>query len=113
MNQPGFFDLDERYAQLSKQGDPLERINNIVSWSVFKPVLKKLDKQDRKSNAGRKAYPSLMLFKMLIIQSLYNLSDEQVEFQVKDRLSFMRFLDISWKTVSQMPLRYGCSEKSL
>ena len=35
------------------------------------------------------------MFKILILQSLYNLSDDQLEFQIRDRLSFMRFLGLS------------------
>ncbi len=42
MQQPGFFDLDERYAQLSKQGDPLAALNATIPWSTFRPILKKL-----------------------------------------------------------------------
>ena len=42
--------------------------------------------------AGRKPIDAIVLFRMLILQSLYNLSDEQVEYQVRDRLSFTRFL---------------------
>lgn len=95
MQQPGFFDLDERYEKLSKQGDPLEALDATISWSTFRPVLKKLQKRERKSNAGRKPYDVIMMFKLLVLQSLYNLSDEQVEFQVRDRLSFMRFLGLS------------------
>lgn len=52
------------------------------------------DKQ-RKSPAGRKPYHRLMMFKILVLQSLYNLSDAQVEYQIRDRLSFMRFLGLS------------------
>ena len=95
MQQPGFFDLDDRYEKLSKQGDPLEALDATISWSTFRPVLKKLQKRERKSNAGRKPYDVIMMFKLLVLQSLYNLSDEQVEFQVRDRLSFMRFLGLS------------------
>ena len=47
---------------------------------------------ERKSTAGRKPIDAIVLFRMLILQSLYNLSDEQVEYQVRDRLSFTRFL---------------------
>jgi IS5 family transposase len=35
------------------------------------------------------------MFKVLVLQSLYNLSDERIEFQIRDRLSFMRFLDLT------------------
>jgi IS5 family transposase len=45
----------------------------------------------RKSNAGRKPMDAIVMFRMLVLRSLYNLSDEQVEFQVRDRLSFTRF----------------------
>lgn len=95
MQQPGFFDLEERHAQLSKHGDPLEALNATIPWSSFRPVLKKVQRRERKSNAGRKPYDLILMFKLLVLQSLYNLSDEQVEYQVRDRLSFMRFLGLS------------------
>jgi IS5 family transposase len=47
---------------------------------------------EKKSNAGRKPIDVIVMFRMLVLQSLYNLSDEQVEYQVRDRLSFTRFL---------------------
>ncbi|MFZ1101334.1 MAG: IS5 family transposase, partial [Hyphomicrobiaceae bacterium] len=49
---------------------------------------------ERKSNAGRPGYDTILKFKMVVLQALYNLSDEQVEIQVRDRLSFMRFLGL-------------------
>jgi IS5 family transposase len=49
---------------------------------------------ERKSNAGRPGYDTILKFKMVVLQALYNLSDEQVETQVRDRLSFMRFLGL-------------------
>jgi len=35
------------------------------------------------------------LSQILILQRYYNLSDEQVEYQINDRMSFMRFLDLT------------------
>ncbi len=49
---------------------------------------------DKKSTAGRKPIDALVMFRMLVVQSLYNLSDEQAEYQVRDRLSFTRFLSL-------------------
>ena len=43
---------------------------------------------EKKSNAGRKPIDVIVMFRMLVLQSLYNLSDEQVEYEVRDRLSF-------------------------
>jgi transposase len=46
------------------------------------------------SKGGRPPYDAVLIFKILVLQSLYNLSDDQIEFQIKDRLSFMRFLGL-------------------
>lgn len=94
MIQSGFFDLDDRYKQLSAHGDPLERLNSLIDWKIFMPLIKRAFSKQRKSNAGRKPYNRLMMFKVLVLQSLYNLSDSQLEYQIRDRLSFMRFLDL-------------------
>ena len=95
MNQAGLFDWHERFDQLSDGGDPLVKLNAIIDWKQFAADLKKLRDKDRKSNAGRKPFDSILMFKILILQSLYNLSDDQTEFQIRDRLSFMRFLGLS------------------
>ena len=92
--QSGFFDLMNRYDQLSHQGDPLERLNQVVDWNIFKSLLNHAFEKVRKSPAGRKPFNRMMMFKVLILQGLYNLSDAQVEYQIKDRLSFMRFLGL-------------------
>jgi hypothetical protein len=34
--QAGFWDIDERYARLSEAGDPLEKLNSVVPWEVFR-----------------------------------------------------------------------------
>lgn len=85
----------DRYEALSRCGDPLEKLNDIIKWSIFEPLLDKALEKTRKSAAGRKPFPTMMMFKILVIQALYNLSDAQMEFQLKDRLSFMRFLKVS------------------
>ena len=92
--QTSFFDLDNRLASLSTAGDPLERLNAAIDWDIFKPVLAQLDVKERKSRAGRKPTCRILMFKMLILQQMYALSDERLEFQVTDRLSFMRFLGL-------------------
>lgn len=93
--QFGFFDLVNRYEQLSNQGDPLERLNKVVDWKIFLPLINRAFDKARKSPAGRKPYNRLMMFKVLLLQGLYNLSDAQTEYQIKDRLSFIRFLGLS------------------
>src|SRR5262249_43264393 len=50
--------------------------------------------EERKSNAGRKPYDTILKFKIMVLQSLHNLSDERTEYLIRDRMSFMRFLDL-------------------
>jgi IS5 family transposase len=97
MSQMGFFDTDKRLSMLSLKGDPLEPISKLVPWEKFRGDIEAVvltADEARKSNAGRKPIDALVLFRMLVLQSLYNLSDEQVEYQVRDRLSFTRFLGL-------------------
>lgn len=95
MIQPGFFDLSNRYTKLDELGDPLPKIESIVDWERFRPILAMVREKPRKSNAGRPPFDTLLMFKVLVLQSFYNLSDEQVEFQVRDRYSFCRFLGLT------------------
>src|SRR3981189_455372 len=97
MSQMGFFDADKRLSMLSAKGDPLVSICALVPWEMFRGDIEAVvltAEEARKSNAGRKPIDGLVLFRMLVLQSLYNLSDEQVEYQVRDRLSFTRFLGL-------------------
>ena len=92
--QLGFFDLEDRYAQLSKSGDPLEKLAATVDFEPFRYRLVKALKRSDRSKGGRPPYDPVLMFKVLILQALYGLSDEQAEFQIRDRLSFLRFLGL-------------------
>jgi IS5 family transposase len=96
----GFFDEYEQLEKLSKLKDPLEKLKSKVNFELFREVLNTIyQKRDAKSAAGAKPYDYVLMFKIIILQRLYNLSDEQMEFQLNDRLSFKRFtgLDFSHK----------------
>lgn len=95
MLQSGFFDLEDRFGKLDRLGDPLRALNEAVDWSVFRPILEKGLKKEKKSNAGRPPFDALHMFKVLILQSLYNLADAQTEFQIRDRFTFLRFLGLT------------------
>jgi IS5 family transposase len=94
MKQLGLFDWENRYARIDKGGDPLVKLNKVIDWEAFRPLLMKVREKERKSNAGAKPYDVVLMFKTLIIQSLYNLSDDELEYQILDRLTFMRFLGL-------------------
>lgn len=91
----GFFDQDIRLSKLSKLGDPLERLNNGVDFELFRGILEQNLIKPTKGKGGRRPYDYVMMFKILILQRFYNLSDDQVEYQINDRMSFMRFLNLT------------------
>ena len=98
--QFGFFDADDRLNLLSAKGDPLETIHRAVAWEEFRADIERVVLTPdgmKKSKAGRKPIDALVMFRMLVLQTLYNLSDEQVEYQVRDRLSFTRFLGLGFE----------------
>jgi IS5 family transposase len=91
----GFWDQDLRLSKLSHLGDPLDKLNKGVNFEIFREILEdRLDKEPQ-GKGGRPPYDYVMMFKILILQRYYNLSDDQVEYQINDRMSFMRFLNLS------------------
>ena len=95
MGQIGLFDLENRLSELSEMGDPLETINRAIRWKSFRPVIDKAFRKERKSNAGRPPYDYILMFKILVLQTMYGLSDAQTQFQILDRLTFKRFLELT------------------
>ena len=87
------FAEENRQNKLRALGDCLERLK-VIDWELFRPELKRALDKEHKSNAGRPPYDCVLLFKILVLQRLYNLSDDQTEYQINDRISFMRFLGI-------------------
>ena len=49
----------------------------------------------RRCRGGRPPYDAVLMFRVLVLQALYALSDEQTEYQLRDRLSFMRFAGLA------------------
>ena len=94
MPQFGLFDYQQRLSRIDKAGDPLVELNQVVDWEQFRELIERAREKPRKSPAGARGYDSILLFKILILQALYNLSDEAMEYQILDRYSFSRFLGI-------------------
>ena len=102
MGQLVFFDLNRRYESLDDKNDPLVAIAAMVPFESFRPKLKTAlikgelrgSEAERRNSAGRKPWDEVVIFKALVLQALYNLSDDQAEYQLRDRLSFMRFLGL-------------------
>lgn len=94
MKQAGFFDFAERQKKLLATRDFLEQINRIVGWEAFRPLLDAALQRSTREKGGRPPHDAVLMFRILVLQALYNLSDEQTEYQILDRLSFMRFLGL-------------------
>jgi hypothetical protein len=94
--QTGLFDLEFRLDKIDANGDPLKKLGALIDWESFRSTLEAARDKDkeRKSSAGRKPFDAVPMFKILILQSLYGLSDDAAEYQILDRLSFMRFLGL-------------------
>ena len=90
----GLFDIYNRLEYLTENGDILPNLKRLVPWEDFRGELEVIYDHERKSNAGRRPFDVVMMFKILILQSLYNLSDDEMEYQIMDRLTFMRFLGL-------------------
>jgi IS5 family transposase len=105
MRQLGLFDEIDRLKELTELGDPLMILNDKINWESFRKVLKTIrpaDNPDNEKNAGRKPFDEVMMFKVMVLQRYYGISDDQMEFQLKDRRSFERFVS-GGDTLYHMP----------
>ena len=94
MGQMGFFDIANRYAGLDAKNDPLVKIDEVVPWEDFRPRLEAAGASRPRTGSLRRDASrgdALVMFKAIVLCALYNLSDDQVGYQLRDRLSFMRF----------------------
>jgi IS5 family transposase len=91
MKQYGLFDNTIAYDRLDKCLDPLLRLAKVVNWELFRVQLQNIRKNE---TVGRPSFDVVMMFKVMVLQSLYNISDDAMEFFIRDRLSFMRFLGL-------------------
>lgn len=85
--QTGFWDIEYRLAELSAEGDPLERLSATVDFEIFRPVLAKAVRRSDPAKGGRPGFDVVLKFKTLVLQSLHGLSLQQVSYLVRDRLS--------------------------
>ena len=74
--------------KLTRLGDPLERLDKVIPWEMFRPTLSAAPNCTVSSKGSRPPYNVILMFKILILQRLYGLSDNQTEYQINDRMSF-------------------------
>jgi IS5 family transposase len=86
--QPSFM---EAFMYLPQSESVLDKIDRCIDW---KPLRRKIEKLYRKDGPGRPAFPVVTLFKVLLLQGWYDLSDPAAEETIADRFSFRRFLGL-------------------
>jgi hypothetical protein len=95
MSQPSFFDIEKQLDKIYGINDFLRRLNELIDWTIFLGLLNQTRSSNSGSKAGRPPFDVLLMFKILVLKNIYNLSDDQLELQIRDRLSFRDFLGIS------------------
>ena len=93
MERRGFFSLSEHLDQISKDGDPLEVLEATVDFDYFRGWLVEGLGYGDGAKGGRPPFDPVSMFKAMILQAQHNLSDKKMEFMIRDRLSWMRFLN--------------------
>ena len=70
-------------SKLTEKGNPLERLDAVMDWQLFLPLLSELFSRKNKviGRGGRPHLDYLMMFKVLLLQRLHNLSDDAMEYQ--------------------------------
>lgn len=98
--QLGFFDIETKYQRLNELCDPLEKINKLIDFNMFKDIIQPVfqskvhNKITNPKNAGRKPIDPILIIKILFLKKFYNLSHPQTEFLITDRHSFQRFIGL-------------------
>jgi len=92
MKQSGLFGLSDHLRRLSANGDPLEELGRIVDFEGFRPILEGALAYSGGSKGGRPPYDPVAMFKALILAAQNNVSDARMEYLIRDRLSWLRFL---------------------
>lgn len=94
--QFSFFNLEEQLDKIYEINDFLPKLKALVDFELFRDELETIRPKERLSNAGRPPFDAVLMFKILVIKSLFNLSDDQTELQIRDRISFRDFLGLSF-----------------
>jgi transposase len=94
MKAPGFFDVEECLAGLSKKGDVLEHLNRTIDFALFRPDLERAVPRSNGAKGGRPPFDHVLMFKVLILQAMNGLGDEATEYFMRDRLTWKRFLGL-------------------
>ena len=78
---------------MSKLGDPLAKINELIDWEIFREPIKNAIRKDM-SKGGRPPFDEILMFKNTMLQQWDGLSNMTGKYHINDSLSYMRFLGL-------------------
>jgi IS5 family transposase len=92
-----FADVHQR-EKLDKLGDPLAQIESCIDFSALAAEVDRVAPRPASPQGGRPPFPTETMVRILVLKRLYNLSDEQMEYQLLDRMSYKRFCGLAQAT---------------
>jgi IS5 family transposase len=99
------FALEKRYESIKRLGDRLDGFSTLINWERFRTVVGDLYR-NQTEEGGRPNIDIVLMVKMQVLQSMYSLSDPELERQANDRISFMKFLGYPNKVPDQTTVWY-------
>ena len=89
-----FFSMLSHQQTVTQNVRGINKLSEVIDWELFREELESILGYNQRnwSKGGRPPFDPVLMFKVLVLQKFHSLSDEQSEFQISDRFSFMNFL---------------------
>jgi len=94
--EANLFSILDHQKQLSRTPKGINRLNAVIDWELFRKEIESIlgyDKRDHRKG-GRPPFDPVLMLKVLVLQKFHGLSDDEAEYQIKDRFSFLEFLGL-------------------
>ena len=90
------FSMIEHQQEVMRAVKGINKLNAVIDWELFRGDLESLLGYDIRDprRGGRPPFDAVLMLKVLVLQKYYGLSDDEAEFQIMDRFSFMQFLGL-------------------
>lgn len=89
---------DHHRRKIDKLGDPLAEIESYIDFAALAAAVDAVSPRPVSLQGGRPPFPTETMVRILVLKRLYNLSDEQMEYQLLDRMSYKRFCRLAHAT---------------
>lgn len=99
------FALQERYKRGVELGDKVAEFDTLIEWDRFRPIIGDLY-TNTTEQGGRPNHDVILMVRLLVLQSMYGLSDPELERQANDKISFLKFLGFPEKIPDHSTIWY-------